>query len=127
MWLAIGLASLIVAAGVAYVSYRMGGVLARTDSALSKVERQLDALQPSVTETVGHVGSVAASVDSMVSRVERMTGAAEKAAGAVAKTADAAQTKLTPAVMSVVGIVAGLSEGAKALFRPRGRNGPPAG
>lgn len=126
MWLAIGLASLIVAAGIAYVSFRMGNVLARTDVALGKVERQLDALQPTVIETATHVGNLAANVDRMVSRVERVTGAAEKAAGVVAKTADAAQTKLAPAVMSMVGIVAGVSEGARSFFRSRDRNGPPS-
>jgi len=123
MWLAIGIACLMVALGVGFVCWRLSQVLVRADGTLGKVERQLDSIQRPIAETVEHVGGVAANVDAMVGRVSRITEAAEKAADAIAKSADAAQSKISPALLSFVGVLAGVSEGAKSFFRPRGGNG----
>jgi len=123
MWLAIGIACLIVAIGAGFVCWRLGQVLRNAEGTLGKVESQLDALQRPITETVGHVGGVAASVDAMVGRVSRITEAAEKATDAIAKSADAAQAKISPALLNFVSVLAGVSKGAKSFFRPRGGNG----
>ncbi|MBC5825681.1 MAG: DUF948 domain-containing protein [Candidatus Eremiobacteraeota bacterium] len=120
-WLALGIASLVLAFAVAYVCLRLGRVLDRSLATLGKVEAQLDSAQVPVTGMLTHLGSVTANVDSMVGRVNKITEVAEKAAGAVAKTADAAQNAVTPAVVNVAGIVAGISQGAKAFFNYRRR------
>jgi uncharacterized protein YoxC len=123
MWAAIGLASLTVAAAIAYLCARLGRTLGRVDETLVKVDRQLDGAEAPLLKTLDHVGGVADSVDALVAKVNRIAGIAEHAAEAVAKTADAAQAAVTPAVANLAGIVAGVSQGAKAFFRSRGRNG----
>jgi uncharacterized protein YoxC len=123
MWAAIGLASLVVAASIAYLCVRLGRTLGRVDDTLVKVDRQLDGAEAPLLKTLGHVGGVADSVDALVAKVNRIANVAEHAAETVAKTADAAQAAVTPAVANLAGIVAGVSQGAKTFFRSRGRNG----
>lgn len=123
LWIAIGLASLAVAAGLVAVCVRLARLLGRADETLGKVERQLDNLDAPVAKTLGHVSGVAADVEAIVGKINHIADAAEKAAVAVAKTADAAQAAVTPTVANLVGVVVGVSQGAKAFFRSRGRNG----
>jgi uncharacterized protein YoxC len=124
LWLAIGLASIAVAAGVVIVSIRLAALLGRAEKTLKKVEQQLDRADVPVTKTLNHVSSVAENVDGIVAKANHVADLAEKAAGAVAKTADAAQAAVTPTVANLVGVVVGVSQGAKAFFRSRSRNGP---
>jgi hypothetical protein len=123
MWLAVGLASLIVALAVAFACARAGRAMDGLCTALDKLGTQLDLAQGPLTETLARVGSVASHVDAMVGRANRVTEVAEKTAGAVAKTADAAQAAVTPAVVNLAGIMAGVSQGARAFFNFRKRNG----
>ena len=123
MWLAIGIASLVVAIGLAFVCLRLGKVFDRTQETMVKVEHLLDSLEAPITTTLDHVGGVAGSVDSMVTRVDHLTEALERVTNAIAKAADAAQAAVTPAVANVVGVVAGVSRGAQAFFRSRHGNG----
>lgn len=124
MWLAIGLASLIIAGALAFALVRFAAVLGRADEALGKAEEKLDKLEPQLTQALGHVGGIAANVDTMVGRVNKITEVAEKTVGIVSKTADAAQQSITPAVVRFVGVLAGVSEGARAFFGSRQKNGP---
>jgi uncharacterized protein YoxC len=126
MWLAIGVASLIAAIGIAFVCYRLGAVLGHAQTTLGKLDTQLDGAQGPLTKTLEHVSGVAQSVDDLVAKVDRIATSAEKAAGAVAKTADAAQAAVSPTIANLVGVVAGVSQGAKTFFRSRGRNGSQA-
>jgi len=123
MWMAIGIASLGVAAGIVFVCIRLGGTLSRVDESLVRAGRRLDDVEPAIAKTLAHVGGVADSVDELVAKVNRIASVAEHAADTVAKTADAAQAAVTPAVANLAGIVAGVSQGAKAFFRSRGGNG----
>lgn len=123
MWLAFGAAALIIAGSLAYVFVRTGKVLDRTQETMVKVEHALDELQAPVTQTLEHVGGVAGSVDEMVSRIDRLTQALEKGASGIAKAADKAQSAVSPTVANVVGIVAGISQGAQQFFRSRRGNG----
>jgi len=123
MWLAIGIASLVVAIGLAFVCLRLGKVFDRTQETMVKVEHLLDSLEAPITTTLDHVGGVAGSVDSMVTRVDHLTEALERVTNTIAKAADAAQAAVTPAVANVVGVVAGVSRGAQAFFRSRHGNG----
>jgi uncharacterized protein YoxC len=125
MWLAFGVAALIIAIGLAYVCLRLGGVLDQTSEKLGKVEQVLDGLQKPVTDTLGHVSGVAGSVDAMVGRIDRVTQQLETAASGVAKAADAAQSAVSPAVAGVVGVVAGISKGAQQFFRSRQNGSAP--
>jgi len=122
-WLALGVACLIVAVAVAFVCARLGKVLDRSVATLDKIEQQLDLAQAPVTDMLTHLGGVSGNVDSMVGRVNRVTEVAETAARAVGKTAEAAQHALTPTVVNVAGIVAGVAQGAKSFFRSRRRGG----
>jgi uncharacterized protein YoxC len=124
MWLAIGLASLVVAGALAFALVRLAAVLGRADEVLGKVEEKLEKLEPQLTEALGHVGGIAGNVDTMVGRVNKITEAAEKTVGVVSKTADAAQQTITPAVVRFVGVLAGLGEGARMFFGTRHKNGP---
>ena len=123
MWLAFGVAALIVAIGSAFALVRMGKVLERTQETMEKVDRLLDGLQAPVTQTLEHVGGVAGNVDSMVSRIDRITEGLEKGATGIARAADRAQSAVSPTVANVVGLVAGISQGAQQFFRARRGNG----
>ena len=120
MWLALGVAALIIAIALAFISARLGKVLDRTQDALGKVDAPArsarGADQPATLE---HVSGVAGNVDTMVTRVNHLTELIERLTLGIAKTADAAQAAVSPAVANVVGVVAGVSHGAKAFFRSR--------
>jgi len=124
MWLAIGVASLAAAAGIVLVCIRLAALLADTRRSLGRATAALDAAEAPLAKTLAHVSGVAENVDGIVSKVNHVADAAEKAAGTLARTADAAQAAVTPTVANLVGVVAGVSQGAKAFFRSRGRNGP---
>jgi len=126
MWIAFGIASLIAAIGIAFACFRLAALLAHTESTLGKVDAQLDGAQAPLTKTLAHVSGVAQSVDDLVAKVDRIATSAEKAAGAVAKATDAAQAAVSPTIANLVGVVAGVSRGAKSFFRSRGHNGSQA-
>ncbi len=123
LWLALGIAALIVALGIAFVCLRLGKVLDRTQETLAKAQRLLDDVEPSISASLDHVGGVMGNVDTMVTRVNRVTELLERVINSVAKAADAAQAAVTPTVANVVGIVAGVSKGAQAFFRGHKDNG----
>ncbi|MDQ6766726.1 MAG: DUF948 domain-containing protein [Candidatus Eremiobacteraeota bacterium] len=123
MWLAFGAAALIVAISLGYLCLRTGKVLDRTQESLGRVDDLLDGLQVPVTQTLQHVGGVAGTVDSMVSRIDRLTQSLEKGATGIAKAADVAQSAVSPTVANVVGIIAGITQGAQQFFRHRRPNG----
>jgi uncharacterized protein YoxC len=123
MWLAIGLASLIVAGGLAYVCVRLGFLLTRTEAVLDKAAAKLDQLDEPVLRTMNHVGGIADSVDSLVARVNRVSEVAERAVGVVDKAADAAQASITPAVVRIAGLAAAVTAGARAFFTKFKGNG----
>lgn len=123
MWIAIGIASLATAAGIAFACFRLAGVLAHVDATLSKADTQLDGAREPLTNTLSSVSGVAANVDRLVAKIDRIATAAESAATTVAKTADAAQAAVSPTIANLVGVVAGVSQGAKTFFRTRRRNG----
>ena len=123
MWIAIGIASLAAAGGIAFACVRLAAVLAHVDTTLSKADVQLDGAREPLDKTLGSVAGVAASVDSLVAKIDRIATVAETAAGAVAKTADAAQAAVSPTIANLIGVVAGVSQGAKTFFRSRRRNG----
>jgi methyl-accepting chemotaxis protein len=119
MWIALGASALIVAIGLAFALFRLGGVFGRTDDTLGKVEQLLDSLQAPTTRTLDSVSGVAGNIDAMVGRIDRLTQTLEQAASGIAKAADKAQTAVSPAVANVVGMVAGISKGAQSFFRSR--------
>ena len=123
MWIAIGVASLAAAAGIAFACIRLGLALRRLQRTLDGVDVQLAAAQQPLTKTLEHVSGIASSVDGLAAKVDQVATAATVAAGAVAKTADAAQAAVSPTIANIVSVVAGVSEGAKTFFRSRGRNG----
>lgn len=123
MWTAIGVASLVIAIGLAFVFARLAQVLDRTQETMTKVEHMLDSLEAPITTTLDHVGGVAGNIDSMVTRVNHLSELVERASTKIAKAADAAQAAVSPTVANVVGVVAGVSKGAQAFFRSRHGNG----
>lgn len=123
MWLALGLAALIAAGGIAYLCVRVGRLVDQTQPTIERVDRLLDGLQAPVTQTLEHVNGVAGNVDMMVGRVDRLTESLEKGASGLAKAADKAQSAVSPTVANVVGLVAGISQGAQQFFRSRRGNG----
>lgn len=123
MWLAIGLASLIIAGGLAYVFIRLGMLLTQTQVTLTKRDAMLDQLDVPIIKTMDHVGHIADSVDSMVARVDRVTAVAERAAGAVDKATDAASATIAPTVLRIASLVAAVSAGARSFFtKTRGKD-----
>jgi methyl-accepting chemotaxis protein len=116
MWLAIGVSSLAIAAGLSYALLKFAKVLDRTVVTLEKVDAQLDGLGGPINQTLASVSGVAGNVERLSGRVERVAELIESTAGAIAKTADAAQAAVSPTVASVVGIVAGVTQGAKTFF-----------
>ena len=122
-WIAIGVASLIVAAGILIACLRLAAVLGHADRSLDGVDKQLASAEPSLAKTLEHVSGVAKSLDGILGRVEHVMRAAEKTVGAVAKSADAAQAAASPTIANLVAVVAGVSEGARTFFRARGQNG----
>jgi len=123
MWLAFGVAALIAAGGLAYLCVRVAGFVAQREDTMDRVERLLDGLQTPVTQTLEHVNGVVGNIDTMVGRVDRITESVEKGAVGIAKAADKAQSAVSPTVANVVGIVAGISQGAQQFFRARRGNG----
>jgi len=123
MWLAFGAAALIIAIGLAYLFVRLATFVAGREKTMEKVELLLDGLQAPVTQTLDHVNGVAGNLDTMVGRVDRLTQSLEKGASGIAKAADKAQSAVSPTVANVVGIVAGISQGAQQFFRTRRGNG----
>src|SRR4029077_4233039 len=123
MWIAIGIAALAAAGGIAYACVRLGGTLHRLETTLDGVDRPLAGGETAPTKTLVHVSGVAESIEDIVAKLDQVANAATAAAGAVAKTADAAQAAVTPTIANLVSVVAGVSEGAKTFFRSRGRNG----
>jgi uncharacterized protein YoxC len=123
LWLALGIAALIVAIALAYLFVRLAKFVDQGEDTMQRVERLLDGLQTPVTQTLDHVSGVAGNVDSMVGRIDRVTQSLEKGAEGIAKAADKAQSAVSPTVANVVGIVAGISQGAQQFFRTRRGNG----
>jgi uncharacterized protein YoxC len=123
LWLALGAAALIIALGLAYLLVRVTRFIDHREQTMEKVEQLLDGLQAPVTQTLEHVNGVAGNVDAMVGRVDRLTQSLEKGATGIAKAADKAQSAVSPTVANVVGIVAGISQGAQQFFRARRGNG----
>jgi len=123
MWLALGLASLLIAGGALYAFIRLGLLLERTTVTLDKVDAKLDKLDGPVMQTMEHVSGIAGSVDDLAARVNRISTIAERAAGAVDKAADAAQSGITPTVVKLAGIAAAISAGTKAFFTKSKGNG----
>ena len=123
MWLALGAAALIIAIALAYFFVRAAKVLDKTQETIGRVDHVLDGLQAPVTETLAHVGGVAGNIDEMVGRIDRLTRALEKGATGIARAAETAQSAVSPTVANVVGIVAGISQGAQQFFRSRRGNG----
>ena len=121
--LALGVAALIIAVALAYVFVRLGMFVGEREKTMDKVEQLLDGLQAPVTQTLEHVSGVAGNLDAMVGRVDRLTQSLEKGAAGIAKAADKAQSAVSPTVANVVGIVAGISQGAQQFFRTRRGNG----
>ena len=121
--LALGVAALIVAIALAYLFVRLGIFIGQREKTMDKVEQLLDGLQAPVTQSLEHVSGVAGNVDAMVGRVDRLTQSLEKGAAGIAKAADKAQSAVSPTVANVVGIVAGISQGAQQFFRTRRGNG----
>jgi len=126
MWLALGIAALIAAGGLAYLCVRVGRFVDLRQPTMERVERLLDGLQAPVTQTLEHVNGVAGNLDAMVGRVDRVTQSIEKGASGLAKAADKAQSAVSPTVANVVGLVAGISQGAQQFFRTRRGNGASA-
>ncbi len=123
MWLAFGAAALIIAISLAYLLVRLTRLSDQGAKTMDKVDQLLDGLQAPVTQTLEHVGGVAGNVDAMVGRIDRLTQSIEKGATGIAKAADKAQSAVSPTVANVVGIVAGISQGAQQFFRARRGNG----
>ncbi len=123
LWLALGAAALIIALSLAYFLVRVTRVVDHGDQTMEKVGRVLDGLQAPVTQTLEHVNGVAGNIDAMVGRVDRLTQSLEKGATGIARAADKAQSAVSPTVANVVGIVAGISQGAQQFFRARRGNG----
>jgi uncharacterized protein YoxC len=126
MWLALGAAALIVAIALAYLFVRAAKVLDKTQETMDRVDHVLDGLQGPVVDTLAHVGGVAGNIDEMVGRIDRLTRALEKGATGIARAAETAQSAVSPTVANVVGIVAGISQGAQRFFRTRRGNGASA-
>jgi methyl-accepting chemotaxis protein len=105
------------------VCIRLAHFIGKAERTLEAVDKQLAEAEEPLNKSLSHFSGVAESVDDLVAKVNRIADSAEKAAGAVAKTADAAQAAVTPAVANLVGVVIGVSQGAKQFFRSRGRNG----
>ena len=123
LWIALSVASLAAAGGIAYACIRLGLTLRRLETTLDGVDRQLAGAQEPLQKTLTHVSGVAESIEDIVAKLDKVANAATAAAGAVAKTADAAQAAVTPTLANLVSVVAGVSQGAKTFFRSRGRNG----
>jgi uncharacterized protein YoxC len=123
MWLALGAAALIVAIALAYLFVRAAKVLDKTQETMDRVDHVLDGLQAPVIDTLAHVGGVAGNIDEMVGRIDRLTRVLEKGATGIARAAETAQSAVSPTVANVVGIVAGISQGAQRFFRSRRGNG----
>jgi uncharacterized protein YoxC len=123
MWLAFGLAALTTAGGLAFLCVRVGRFVDGRQATMERVERLLDGLQAPVTQTLDHVNGVAGNIDTMVGRVDRLTQSIEKGASGLAKAADRAQSAVSPTVANVVGLAAGISQGAQQFFRTRRGNG----
>jgi len=123
MWLAFGIAALVVAIGLGFLFVRIARFIDQREQTMNQVEKLLDGLQAPVTQTLDHVSGVAGNLDAMVARVDRLTQTLEKGATGIAKAADKAQSAVSPTVASVVGIVAGISQGAQQFFRTRRGNG----
>jgi methyl-accepting chemotaxis protein len=126
MWIAIGVACLVVAGGLVPVFVALARLFTRADGTLAKVERQLDEAKAPLSKTLHHVSGIAGSIDDIASRIDHTAEAADRTASAVARAAESAQAAVTPTLANLVGIVAGVSQGAKAFFRSRGRNGSQA-
>ena len=123
MWIAIGIASLAAAGGIAFACIRLGLTLKRFETTLDGVDHQLAGAEQPLQKTLVHVSGVAESIEDIVGKLDKVAGAATAAAGAVANAADAAQAAVTPTIANLVSVVAGVSQGAKTFFRSRGRNG----
>ncbi|MBV8223336.1 MAG: hypothetical protein JO293_08230 [Candidatus Eremiobacteraeota bacterium] len=122
MWLAIGLAALIIAGGLLYVFVRVGLLLTQAQATLAKADAKLDQFDVPVMKTMDHIGNIADSVDSMVARVDRVTAVAERAAGAVDKATDAASASIAPTVAKIASLIAGVSAGARSFLTRRGKD-----
>jgi uncharacterized protein YoxC len=123
MWLAFGAAAIVAAAAIAFVCIRLGKLLASADESVTKINRQLDEAREPLGKTLGHVSGLAQHVDGIVAKADHVADAADKAATAVAAAAESTQAAMSPTLASLVGIVAGVSQGARTFFRTRGRNG----
>ncbi len=119
MYISIGLACLVVAGFLAFVFVRLAALLTRAEDTLGKADATLEHLDAPIVKTMDGVGNITQRLDTLLGKVNRVTSIAERAADVVDKASDAAQSRITPTVLRIASLVAGLGAGTRDFFTSR--------
>jgi uncharacterized protein YoxC len=108
LWIALSVFLVVVALGLAYVLFRLGGTVGRLTSFIQGLEREV---LPVIHQTAGTMERVNAQLD----KVDRVTDSAVDAADSVDTAVRAVTLALTRPVQKISGLVEGLAHGAASL------------
>ena len=88
MYIAIGLASLLIGVGIFVASIRAGGLFKRFEGTLNEVDMQISTLSTPVVTTLTHVGGIADTADATLARLAAVVSQLENVASGATKTAN---------------------------------------
>lgn len=97
----VGVGALLVGIGVFVGMLALAKTLARLQSTLDGVDRQLESIGTPVTSTLGHV--------------EQVTKSLEDTAGALSRTADLTRSAIVPSIVNVGATLSGITAGLRRL------------
>ena len=97
----------------------LGRTLARVNTTLDEVDRQMASLGAPVSQMLTHVGGIADTADATVARLSGVVKSLEDVAGSVAGTAKLTQDAVSPALINVGATLGGVTAGLRRLVNGR--------
>jgi ABC-type transporter Mla subunit MlaD len=112
-----GVAAFFAGLGILWVCLAASRTLKRLNRTLDAVDEQIAALGRPASEALAHVGGIADTADQTLARLSGVVASLEQIAGSAAQTAKLTQDAVSPAIVNLGSVLAGISAGLRRLFR----------
>ena len=119
----VGVGVLLMGIGLLVAMLALAKTLARINTTLDEVDRQIAGLGVPVTQMLTHVGGIADTADSSVARLGGVVKSLEDVAGSVASTAKLAQDAVSPALINLGATLSGVTAGVRRFINGSGSSG----
>lgn len=122
MYVGLGVMGLLVGIGVLIACLALAKTLNRVNRTLDVVDGQVQTLGVPIAQTLDHVGGIADTADQTLARLRGVVGSLESLAASLTNIADLAKEALSPAIVNVGAMIAGVSAGLRRIVTGRTSN-----